>query len=147
METAVKDRRSQPALSVEAPLFKKARRRFHGKAELLRRLDDTARHALAPKHLLGPLVAKELSRIADLIVRDGKAEHLVALQALARSAVDIERDTGAPVAKHLTAAIRVFTKPPKPQPYISPKEFVRQMQLWRRLRSIQSAMREKRPPG
>jgi hypothetical protein len=100
----------------EIPPGEKRERPFHDRAELLRRLNGTARHALASKHVLGPLVAKELSRIAALIVREGKVDHLRALQALADPAVDIQRDTGAPVARHLTAAIWLFTKSPKPKP-------------------------------
>jgi hypothetical protein len=90
-----------------------------------------------------PLVAKELSRIAELIMRDGKGatSTVTALQALARLVVDIERDTGAPVAKQLTAAIRLSTKLPEPKPYVSPQQFIREMQFKRQLRAM------KRPPG
>src|SRR5712672_2906905 len=49
---------------------------------------------------------------------------------MAIPAVDIEHDTGEPVAKLLSAAIRVYTKPAKPQPYVSPQQFIREMQFW-----------------
>jgi hypothetical protein len=134
--------RARPTGGEIAPNQKRARP-FSGQAELLRRLEYAAYHAVASKHPPGPLVAKELPRIAELIMRDGKgaASTIAALQALASPAVDIERDTGAPVAKQLTAAIRLYTKPPEQKPYVSPQQFIRRMHFKRQLRAM------KRPPG
>jgi hypothetical protein len=140
-------KRAQPRGEI-APSQKRARP-FRGQAGLLRRLEYAAHYALTSKHQLGPFVAKELSRIAELIVRDGKGvpSTVAALQVLAGPAVDIERDTGAPVAKHLAAVIRVYTKPPKPPEILSPAQWARRTHFLRMLRTPMTSMRRgKRPP-
>ena len=74
------------------------------------------RLAAAPGHAWGPSVSKELVGLADKIEHNGQTpEHLATLRALAILAV--EHDSGEPVAKLLSAAIRVYTKP-----YVSPQQ-------------------------
>jgi hypothetical protein len=75
---------------------------------LLRRIARTARTAIDSLHPVGLSVATELARIAERIRTDGKTTHIdePVLGVLTAAAADIERDTGAPVGKHMDAAIR-----------------------------------------
>jgi hypothetical protein len=94
-------------------------------------------YANAANHPAGPVLAAELSRIADLIEAGGwhvggglAIDRLRELERLAPMAADVEQYGGQPVAATLAEAVRSLTRRPTGQP-LTAAQWVRQL-LWKR---------------
>jgi hypothetical protein len=116
-------------LAVNKGLQKLGRAAYHARVRKLRR-----RHR-----------SRELVRIADSIGRNGLDAQMADLERIVGAAVAIEAETGEPVAQRLAEAVARFDGVfVRQKPKVSARQFIQQMQFWRRVRAIQAP---RRPTG
>jgi hypothetical protein len=105
----------------------------------LQKLRRAAYHARSGNVAASAPVSWELMRIANSIERNGLDVQMADLERIVSAAVAVEAQSGEPVAQRLAEAVARFDGVFVPQKArLSARQFVRQMQFGRRLRSMQA---------